>query len=66
MCRKTMLPPDNLNQYNAGLDALIDAYPIQEELAFAINCNDCGFGGEVKFHPYGMKCGGCGGYNTAR
>jgi RING finger/CHY zinc finger protein 1 len=66
MCRKTMLPPDNLNQYNAGLDALIDAYPIQEELAFAINCNDCGFGGEVKFHPYGMKCAQCGGYNTAR
>ena len=66
MCRKTMLPPDNLKHYNEGLDALIDAYPIQEELAFAISCNDCGFSGEVKFHPYGMKCAQCGGYNTAR
>jgi RING finger/CHY zinc finger protein 1 len=66
MCRKTMLSSDSLQQYNDGMDALICAYPIQEELVFAIKCNDCGFGGEVHFHPYGMKCGGCGGYNTAR
>ena len=61
-----MLPPDRLQQYNAGMDSLIDAHPIQEEITFAIQCNDCGFAGPIKYHPYGMKCGGCGGYNTAR
>ena len=66
MCRKTMLSPDRLQQYNDGMDALIYAHPIQEELMFAIKCNDCEFNGPIKYHPYGMKCGGCGGYNTAR
>jgi hypothetical protein len=61
-----MLPPDSLQQYNEGMDALIFSAPIQEELMFVIRCNDCDFNGEVQFHPYGMKCGGCGGYNTSR
>lgn len=66
LCRKTMMPESNTYQYNCGIDSLIEAHPIQEELLFAVNCNDCGHKGEAKFHPYGMKCGGCGGYNTAR
>ena len=61
-----MLPPDNLQRYNAGMDALIQASPMQEELLVVIRCNDCDFNGEVQFHPYGMKCEGCGGFNTAR
>ena len=65
-CRKTMLPSVHMQQHNETMDSLIEANPLQEELAFAIQCNDCGFKGTVKYHPYGMKCGGCGGYNTAR
>jgi len=66
LCRKTMMSESSTHLYNHGIDSLIDAHPIQEELVFAVNCNDCGHKGEVKFHPYGMKCGGCGGYNTSR
>lgn len=66
LCRKTMLPPESVEQHNAEMDALIDQYPIQEDMTFDVNCNDCGFKGPIRFHPYGMKCGGCGGYNTAR
>lgn len=66
LCRKTMMSESVLQQYNHGIDSLIEAYPIQDELMFDVNCNDCGHKGEVRFHPYGMKCGGCGGYNTSR
>lgn len=66
MCRKTMLSPDSLQQYNERMDVLIEQFPIQEELTFVIKCNDCEFNGPIKYHPYGMKCGRCGGYNTAR
>ena len=66
LCRKTMLSPDVLQQYNEGMDSVIHAYPMQECLMVAIRCNDCDFVGEARVHPYGMKCGGCGGYNTAR
>jgi hypothetical protein len=48
------------------MDAYIEQFPIQEEMTFTINCNDCAFSGEAQFHPYGMKCSGCGGYNTSR
>jgi RING finger/CHY zinc finger protein 1 len=66
LCRKTMMSPDGLQQYNENMDSLISLYPMQDCITFAIRCNDCDFVGEVGFHPYGMKCGGCGGYNTAR
>ena len=66
LCRKTMLPPNSLKRHTSDIDAVIEANPIQEDLRFAIQCNDCGHKGDVKFHPYGMKCGGCGGYNTMR
>jgi RING finger/CHY zinc finger protein 1 len=56
----------NRIKYNSYMDTLISSAPIQEEIAFVIRCNDCDFNDEVKYHPYGMKCGGCGGYNTAR
>ena len=66
LCRKTMLPESNAQRYNDGMDALIDQYPIQEEIMFDVNCNDCGHKGNARFHPYGMKCCECGGYNTSR
>ena len=66
LCRKTMLPPARLQQHTAMMDALIEANPFQEELTFVVKCNDCDFNGPIAFHPYGMKCGGCGGYNTSK
>jgi RING finger/CHY zinc finger protein 1 len=66
LCRKTMLSPESVQNYNAAVDALISMHPMQEELLVVIRCNDCDFKGSIQFHPYGMKCGGCGGYNTAR
>lgn len=66
LCRKTMLTADNVQRFNDGMDVLIVAYPTQEEIMFDVNCNDCGFKGPARFHPYGMKCGGCGGYNTSK
>ena len=61
-----MLPPVSLEQYTADIDTVIEANPTQEDISFDIRCNDCGFKGSVRYHPYGMKCGDCGGYNTTR
>lgn len=63
ICRKSMI---KMEKYNDEMDAIIATHPIQEDLFFAILCNDCGFKGNVKYHPFGMKCGGCSGYNTTR
>jgi len=61
-----MLLSDAWSKHNELMDELIREFPMQENLVFAIKCNDCEFSGDVHYHPYGMKCGGCGGYNTAR
>ena len=37
-----------------------------ENINAEISCNDCEFKGGVPFHPVGIKCGGCGGYNTIK
>jgi RING finger and CHY zinc finger domain-containing protein 1 len=66
LCRKTMLSPEMWATHNGMMDELIQRFPIQEELVFSILCNDCGFNSDAQFHPYGMKCGSCGGYNTSR
>ena len=66
LCRKSMLSSEDFSKYNERMDALIELFPIQEDTTFTINCNDCGFNSEARFHPYGMKCGSCGGYNTSR
>lgn len=66
LCRKTMLSPEMWTTHNGMMDELIQRFPIQEELVFSILCNDCGFNSDAQFHPYGMKCGQCGGYNTSR
>ena len=66
LCRKSMLSSEAWSKYNDRMDALIEQFPMQDDHAFAIKCNDCGFNSEARFHPYGMKCGGCGGYNTSK
>jgi len=66
LCRKIVYKGDDLKKYIEYIDLQIQLYPIQQEIFYNIKCNDCPFNGEAKYHPYGMKCGGCGGYNTTK
>jgi len=66
LCRKSMLSPEAWTKYNELMDEIIQVFPIEEQLIFTILCNDCSFNGESNYHPHGMKCGQCGGYNTMR
>ena len=53
-------------KYIDYIDAQIELYPFHEELHYDVLCNDCSIQGQSKFHPFGMKCGSCGGYNTVK
>ena len=64
LCRKTMLMGGMLEKVTAEYDRLISAMEYSENINTQIICNDCGFKGGVRFHPIGLKCKGCGGYNT--
>jgi RING finger/CHY zinc finger protein 1 len=66
LCRKIIYSDDQLKTYIGFIDAQIELHPFQEELHYDVMCNDCSYQGESKFHPFGMKCGGCGGYNTVK
>jgi RING finger/CHY zinc finger protein 1 len=46
-------------------DRIISTLEYTQNVKVQIICNDCGVKGEVRFHPMGLKCGGCGGYNTS-
>jgi hypothetical protein len=48
------------------IDAVIESNPFQPSVLTKIKCNDCAFNDKVLYHPLGLKCGGCGGYNTSR
>jgi hypothetical protein len=47
-------------------DNIISSMEYSESIHIIIACNDCDYKGEVRFHPIGLKCGGCGGYNTVK
>ena len=66
LCRKTMLMGDMLQRMISEYDMIISTLVYNENINTKIMCNDCGFKGEVRFHPIGLKCGGCGGYNTVK
>ena len=66
LCRKIVYSGDTLKKYIEFIDARIELYPVQDELFYDVQCNDCLFQGQSKHHPFGMKCGNCGGYNTKR
>jgi len=66
LCRKTMIADDQHKMVKTYYDNLIELNPIREVTTVAIKCNDCEFKGQVNFHPIGLKCGGCGGYNTRK
>ena len=66
LCRKIVYSGDELKQYIDYIDAQIELHPFQDELYYDVLCNDCSFQGQSTFHPFGMKCGGCSGYNTVK
>ena len=66
LCRKMMIKGEALDMMNKQYDKLIEIYPYSENISAQISCNDCEYKGEVSFHPIGLKCGGCGGYNTIK
>jgi RING finger/CHY zinc finger protein 1 len=66
LCRKTILDGDALQTLITKIDSLIESSPFQSSVLTKIKCNDCNFNDKVLYHPMGLKCGGCGGYNTIR
>jgi RING finger/CHY zinc finger protein 1 len=66
LCRKIMIKGEALEVMNLQYDNIISLYPYDENIKAHISCNDCDFKGEVPFHPIGVKCEGCGGYNTVK
>lgn len=66
LCRKTMIAEDQQKMVNMYYDKLIELHPVTEVMSISIKCNDCEFSGEVNFHPIGLKCEGCGSYNTRK
>jgi RING finger/CHY zinc finger protein 1 len=69
LCRKSIITSENLKLYNEALDAEIAATPLPIEISgnkINITCNDCSSITELYFHPFGLKCLNCNGYNTTR
>ena len=66
LCRKSMIDGDALQIIIRKTDYLIELNPIESSILTKIKCNDCDFNDKVIYHPIGLKCGGCGGYNTTR
>lgn len=64
LCRKIMIQGSMLEVMIQHYDDIIALYPYDENIEAEITCNDCEFKGKVSFHPIGLKCRGCGGYNT--
>jgi RING finger/CHY zinc finger protein 1 len=63
LCRKILYNGEALEKIIKCIDEAIENNPIDEENFVDIRCNDCDFTGQVRYHYYGLKCGGCGGYN---
>ena len=58
-----------MDLHKSTLDEQIKLSPITEEMGLKkvnITCNDCPFTGMVDWHPFGLKCGECGYYNTIK
>jgi RING finger/CHY zinc finger protein 1 len=66
LCRKSMVDGEALQILTRRIDETIELNPIQASVLTKIKCNDCAFNDKVIYHPMGLKCGGCGGYNTIR
>ncbi len=65
ICKKSM---EDMTSHFAGLDLLLQAYPMPPEFASwrsDVLCQDCGEESrDIAYHFLYHKCGGCGSYNT--
>jgi RING finger and CHY zinc finger domain-containing protein 1 len=61
LCKKTMMDMDW-----SGFKEIIKMIPISEEETKTVEifCNDCLIKTTCNYHPLGMECGQCQGYNT--
>jgi len=66
LCRKSIYSGEGLKKMIEYIDNLIQENTFSEEILFDIKCNDCLSTCQAKFHPFGMKCANCGGYNTSK
>jgi Zn finger protein HypA/HybF involved in hydrogenase expression len=71
LCRKTMLEPDALQQYNQLMDNM--QHPPEQNnqedpsvLGITIYCNDCNQQNSITFNAFMNKCPQCNSYNTFR
>ena len=74
LCRKTILEGEALKIFIRQMDHVIASHPLSliintdthrgGNVLTKIKCNDCNFNDKIIYHPMGLKCGGCGGYNT--
>ncbi len=44
--------------------ATLNSISVKKNYYKDIHCNDCGSKSNVKFHPYGLECNNCKGFNT--
>jgi RING finger/CHY zinc finger protein 1 len=59
-----MIDGDILANYIQELDQYIYSTPIDSDEIVNAYCNECNLHFDIKFHPIGLKCNQCGGYNT--
>jgi len=69
LCKKSVLNDEYQQLLIQDLDQQIEMAPMPEEYRdkqVHIQCNDCSAKSRVAFHIFGLKCGGCGSYNTTK
>jgi Zn finger protein HypA/HybF involved in hydrogenase expression len=59
-----MITGEILDQYIQNYDNCISNNPISDLDLVNAYCNDCNQNFQLNFHPIGLKCVNCGGYNT--
>ena len=64
LCRKTMITGEILDEYIKNYDNFISNNPLSDLDLVNAYCNDCNRNFQLNFHPFGLKCINCGGYNT--
>jgi RING finger/CHY zinc finger protein 1 len=64
LCRKTMIDGELLLKHIDNIDKLILDFSMETHEIITAYCNDCNQNFDVNYHPFGLKCNNCGGYNT--
>jgi hypothetical protein len=59
-----MIEGETLTKFNKELDDHISNVTIDNQEIVNAYCNECNINFDIKYHPFGLKCIKCGGYNT--